>query len=120
MAREIKFRAWDKELKRMLPSPSGSITTDRLGLNHSLVLRYPATFVVMQYTGLQDKNRVEIYEGDVVRHSTKIPGRLEWLAGFQMPVIWIQSGLAYNMWRPQEAERWEVIGNIYENPELVV
>jgi len=57
--REIKFRAWDKKLKQLsIPVQISNPPTP--GHERGLIL--------MQFTGLKDKNGKEIYEGDVVRH----------------------------------------------------
>ncbi len=65
-------------------------------------------FAFMQYTGLKDKNGKEIYEGDIVEH----------LIGGTLEVKWLNHG-----WTPfmswHDVEHYEIIGNIYENPELL-
>lgn len=73
MNREIKFRAWHKDLKKMFKI--GQITLEKgtwyfepndrdfIGMS----IPYQPSFVLMQYTGLHDKNGKEIYEGDIIR-----------------------------------------------------
>lgn len=119
MKREIKFRAWDEDRKNML--------------DWQLLKEKQSKFVaykwlnVMQYTGLYDKNGKEIYEGDiaVVRHlhdgdecvwnNTKqepIPFKVTWDSG-KLGFHFDNSRMGYAPWD------YEVIGNIYENPELI-
>ena len=70
---------------------------------------------VGQYTGLKDKNGKEIYEGDVVwcRAGEHSSGVWEYEKRFVVEYGWSQS-----MWEMSMCEEIEVIGNIYDNPEL--
>ena len=122
--REIKFRAWVKEKKAIFEvilidyvTKKVTYLLERVG--HLLSIR-DAKFndiEFMQYTGLKDKNNKEIYDGDIFHiGSKKILYVVEWidcgLKGRQIKNIsWI--GLDY--WK----DDIEVIGNIYENPELM-
>ena len=99
--REIKFRAWDG--KKMLKNvPIDAVTLgkylDFIGTSLS----------VMQYTGLADKNGVEIYEGDVLSNSSII----EW---DEQNAQWAFEGCVEDV----TVGNLKVIGNIYENPELL-
>lgn len=101
--REIKFRAWDdEECKMTQPFYLGSILSERCGDNH---------FHPMQYTGLKDKNGKEIYEGDIINLGEKNIGQVEWVESRFVMV------LSYATF--QLSSEGEVIGNIYENPELL-
>ncbi len=77
--------------------------------------------VIMQSTGLKDKNGVDVYQGDIIRCTRGCPHEVIWLeeyggAFFGGMPAWYLSGLEKGYaWTGGE----EVIGNIYENPELL-
>lgn len=110
--REIKFRAWEEASKRMLDwDYFQSIGYDAFFYNGKNPL------VRMQFTGLHDKNGKEIYEGDIVKC-------LDGQEGFITQIVWELCGLRLkDTLLGNIVEGWgadmEVIGNIYENPELL-
>jgi uncharacterized phage protein (TIGR01671 family) len=125
MNREIKFRAWHKDLKKMFKI--GQITLEKGTWNFEpndrdfigMSIPFQPSFVLMQYTGLHDKNGKEIYEGDIV----KIKYRDEDIGkviyehnGFSIDV----TNMNKNYGRVSFVNNFmEVIGNIYDNPELL-
>ena len=117
--REIKFRAWDKENKVMI-----NAIFVGLGKVYGMTKTFKPSkeledVILMQYTGLKDKNGKEIYEGDVVKG--------EWDVVEEIYVSDVQFyGGAFRVHKtglPLEygymRRECEVIGNIYENPELL-
>mgnify|MGYP004534014253 CR=1 FL=1 len=124
--REIKFRAWDKELNIMSYANDGLLV---MFLGEDICVAYdsPAgdgvvnSYELMQYTGLIDKNGKEIYEGDIVRHFKRDKEKLL--------KIEISSGYGVYAQENDTTKRligrsnthlcYEVVGNIYENPELL-
>jgi hypothetical protein len=118
--RVYKFRAWDIGLKEMvtdfLLSCDGVPMVETNGGNLSF------NGIILQYTGLLDKNGKEIYEADVVKkHFMKRDRTI----GFDVyTVTWDNKyasfflGSGYHKDWIDEGEN-EVIGNIYENPELL-
>lgn len=116
--REIKFRAWDHFNKKMVTM------ADNLELiNGSYDLFYADIFTftddntrhpLMQYTGYTDRNGVEIYEGDILKNSEIFSG-LEVVRDIRDAKL-TNSGLYDSV---TYSPLGEVVGNIYENPELV-
>ena len=121
MEREIKFRAWDKRKKEMFYDwcidPDGGWFGDFGEGSEDIALKYykNGEIEVMQYTGLKDKNGKEIYEGDIVQ----VNGRNQEVFFKDGYFGWGQQHTGTYSFDPFESEEIEVIGNIYENPELI-
>ena len=122
--REIKFRAWDKRRQQFHWGISNVCLTLGGNLMWQFGFKSPdfldkeeaEDYVLQQYTGLHDKNGEEIYEGDIIRDNEKKNHKVLWdssLYGwspFGCHIPWSVGSLP---------KHFEVIGNIYENPELV-
>jgi uncharacterized phage protein (TIGR01671 family) len=114
--REIKFRAYVKFLNEIQNVVelfrSGKVITD--GYDYALA---HDDIILMQFTGLQDINGADIYEGDIVQSVDYYPSEIvysEYKACFLAGDLVIADGGCY-----RTSNRWEVIGNIHENPELL-
>jgi len=117
--REIKFRAWDaRNHKMFIPSELIHPPLEVGYFDDSGCPKGMNNAPLMQYTGLKDKNGKEIYEGDIVE-LYKYQGEALYCVTLVIAVKWNETGLNFNIWKPHENEFWKVIGNIYENKELL-
>ena len=127
--REIKFRAWDKKHKEFVQWSDISRTNILVAII-SNIKRGISNCELMQYIGLKDKNLVEIYDGDIIKDSSGRIMIVEWdnrigTARYIFRVIntigHIKTGRLVNTheWITSNENDIEIIGNIYENPELL-
>jgi hypothetical protein len=113
---EIKFRAWDKQQKRMFDWKEVKLFSfDEVFSDDNCI--------PLQFTGLKDKNGVEIYEGDIVQFNLTHFGTVEWFNS-----SWVLKNTSTKEYEGQflhgiveyyGKRDLEVIGNIYDNPELI-
>ena len=132
--REIKFRAWDKYNKRWVTNDVVfDLRTQTPMINIINSTTNNDDIILMQYTGLKDKNSKEIYEGDIIYGV--------WYPSFFHHIIYenavVERGTFVIGEYSIKADTWivneknlqriplhslsdiEVIGNIYKNPELI-
>lgn len=122
MNREIKFRFWDTKEKRWCANELMAITANGkvLGSAFNIYGNFEGFkegdsngILVSQYTGLKDKNGKEIYEGDITKTGVVVfGGGRFFIDGVEKTKPWKWEDLI-------GGEKDEVIGNIYENPELL-
>lgn len=125
-----KFRAWDTTNKEMFKdtfaiTKSGQVVVvEQESVASSPDYVFVDHLVIMQSTGLKDKNGKEIFEGDVVRQvRTQPTTENETITGVVTMIegTWLIMNdceqLASKLW--SETDENEIIGNIYENPELL-
>lgn len=136
MNREIKFRAWGKNKNKMFYDVqettcywNGVFDSDVIQEDSfSDVLKKQDIYEVMQFTGLYDKNKVPIYEGDIVKKETWSDTAPNHRAVSYAKVVWVETLAGYwvadkngnTFWELSEDKyNIEVAGNIYDNPELL-
>lgn len=139
MSREIKFRAWDKQEKRMCkvisvcPNDDGTAAVQtiwgKFGIVEVVGENYPRRFDLMQFTGLRDKNGKEIYEADWLKDDQgiiyqakfgKLPLDKSGDCVCTYEAFYAEARDSSTMFKCTEIAEWmEVIGNLYENPNLL-
>ena len=134
MNREIKFRAWDVESNEMtlpndilevLVSMKNEVYAMVKGRNETLGGINRDNTILMQYTGLKDNNGTEIYEGDILSTDLDRPYLIVEFRNGAFMYQCHDNGKDYYDFMATTGENsnftkyHEVIGNIFENPELL-
>lgn len=127
MNREIKFRAWDTTYSTMIDWDC--LTRKEAGWGNFLdeIFRkeFNGRLLLMQFTGLHDKDGVEIFEGDIVEVLHRTEHQEDWYRTKGVveysPAEFYIRGDGHSItchFHYNDSDR-EVLGNIYENPELI-
>jgi len=127
--RAIKFRAWDPHWKDAPEKENGMSYGNIEYFDDMVAFRFShgtwngtEDYILMQYTGLKDKNGKEIYEGDIIKN---IDGYVHWGKYEDGEYVYNVYTWVLNKYGTVLSEmvltykNVEVIGNIYENPELL-
>lgn len=131
--RLLKFRAWDKKYKRMsqpfgIAGEIGCMVRfpEENGKLDSILIEVVACekerFTIMQYTSLKDRNNKEIYEYDILKHKDGYLGFVKYINAEFLICFPVKDGNSQNITMRLsnvDLENIEVIGNIFENPELI-
>jgi uncharacterized phage protein (TIGR01671 family) len=106
--RDIKFRAWEAANGQMNYDPRFIAWESAAGMPLYAINRanQEPDVVLMEYTGLKDKNGKDIYEGDILK-------------GRNGGLVKCEDALRVFYSSADAARQLEVVGNIYENPELL-
>ena len=121
-----KFRAWLKDEYRMTDVREITFFDDEVQMISDVTDFYTyGEFELMQSTGLVDENGKEIFEGDVIRDSDGFEGIVQYDESYGMygiaylPTLSNGIDMTFEELKDNFRNKFEVIGNIYENPDLV-
>lgn len=120
-----KFRAWDKVFKEMVQVNALVLDEQVVKVtykNGNVAKEDMKEYELMQSTGLKDKNGKEIFEGDIVDYKGR-EAVVKWHGSYASFIYRFVDGLKERVseWDPLflACYHFEVIGNIYENPEFL-
>ncbi len=126
MNRQIEFRAWDSWHSKMIEWNKDFFSDMSEVTRHSSEFPSEAKdtgITLMQYTGLKDKNGKEIYEGDIIKIISALELSLyknfTGTVFYSAPCFMAKNDYVTMGMHEKKITTIEVIGNIYQNPELL-
>lgn len=118
---KTKFKAWDIQTQSTRDVLVIDWVNELIDLSGGIIERRPHEVILMQYTGLKDKNGVEICEGDLVEFTPFVTSINNCVVKFERGTFkmeLVRSGSARMLCNYNEDEI-DIVGNIYETPELL-
>lgn len=119
-----RYRVWDKEEKKMIYDAENTYDSYPVDISSfGMILDLPNLYDVMQYTGIKDIHNIKIYEGDIVKvipaygHGTRI-GKVIYYENKACFLI-ETTETDYFTFMSQDLKSVEILGNIYQNKELL-
>lgn len=123
--RKIKFRAWDKEKRKIVYFGLFSILVDGIENSEYWIKQYKnglRNLEIMQCTGLKDKNGKEIFERDIIQHQNEEADNSPYIVPDITPENFEELlSIGDSEWEidKNQYSNIEIIGNIYENKDLI-
>lgn len=118
--RDFKFRAWSLDENKMFSHDEHMELGFSIGYDDLINHHNNKDFPLMQYVGKKDTKHIEIYEGDIIRANI-----IEWTLATMGEIVYDEEHSCYSskneagLTQLLKLDRFEIIGNIYENPELL-
>lgn len=121
--REIKFRAWDNERKKIFNVTNVNFVNKEcyVDIGEDFSLRLYDNFILEQFTGLKDKNAQDIYEGDILNVDSKYHAKVVGgVRGYCYDCVTNTNRFdSPSLYHIAKYHTCEIVGNIHKNKELM-